>query len=222
MRMKRTNIQHSTPNIQHPMVRIRGWMRRSGKGHGTLWVRLLAVGLLWGGAAQAAIKQEIPPLKPPHEALPASVDREDPLPWFIGAGVVAVLAAIVAWPRAPKQKIVETPAAIANRELRTMDASDPMVVAQVLRRYLIATFPLPGPGATTEEITGILTASTEGDTVLAHEISDFLAACDTAKFAPDLISTPASNAANALTWIEKIEMRRRQASQPQPEAVPQS
>lgn len=214
--------QRPTPNIQRPMARVRGWARRS------VGMITLVVGIFLAAGADAAIKQEIPSLKPPAPTLPASADEKDPLPWFIGAGVLAVLAAIVAWPRAPKQKIIETPAGIAHRELRTLDASDPMVVAQILRRYLIATFPLPGPGATTEEITVTLAESTHGDTVLAHEITDFLAACDTAKFAPDLISTPASNAANALTWIEKIESRRRRAAQAQaqaqsqPEAVAQS
>ena len=136
----------------------------------------------------------------------------NPLPWALGAGAVFFLAVLLFWPRPPKRMVTETAALRAHRDLRTQDCSSPLVVSQILRRYLVAVFPLPGFGATTEEIIEALAESLPDDPVMAQEIADFLVACDTAKFAPDFYATPASNAANALAWIEKIESRRRPAA----------
>jgi hypothetical protein len=185
----------------------------------SLWkiAGLAALVLLSAAAAPAAIKQEIPPLRPPREdPLPASVDRRDPLPWFLAAGAAAVLAAIIAWPRQPKRKIVEPPAARARRELRALATPTPLSVSHVLRHYLVATFPAPGEGVTTEEISAVLAGSMADQPALAAEITDFLAACDAAKFAPVPDASPTNYTENALALIDRVESRNASARAAQP------
>ncbi len=181
-------------------------------------------------AASAAIKQEIPDLKPPREEVSPEYEASTALPWMIVGGMAAALVVFFAWPRQPKRVVVESPAEIARRELRGVTA--PLAVSRVLRRYLLAAFPLPGEGASTEEISECLFTHIPSDPTLAHQVTEFLLACDTEKFAPTggarpelavvaagwaaktgegtpaATAAPTSAAEVALSLIDKMEKRR--------------
>ncbi len=223
----RSKLRPPQSGSELPHSRLRPALR-------TLQFVLVAALLAFVGTASAVIKQEqekpvipaapekqeeIPELRPPREELPPSAESRDLLPWFVGAGVAAILAAIVAWPKPPKKVVEETPAAIAKRQLRVQ--SDPLEVAQILRRYVIAAFPVPGEGVSTEEISDTLFAFIPSDPTLAHQVTEFLLACDAAKFAPikdpGTIARAATGAADlppggaaevATSLIDKIEKRR--------------
>ncbi len=155
-------------------------------------------------STSAAIKAEIPPLRPPREELPANIDRYDPLPWFIVAVAAGLLGAALAWPRTPKRKVVELPADIAFRQIQTLSNPAPAEVSQIFRRYLIAALRLPGQGVTTEEIHDALA----DEQPLATEVTAFLSECDAAKFSP-APPPPANPADTARALITAIERRLR-------------
>lgn len=156
--------------------------------------------------ARAAIKQEIPPLRPPHgELAPSMVQRNPLIPWLLGAACVSFVAVILAWPRQPRLPVIEPPAARASRELRALASPTPEAVSRILRHHLVEVFHLPGEGVTTEEIEIALA----GETELSHRIRDFLARCDAAKFAPHAGPAGSNLVEEAIALIEGTQASRR-------------
>jgi hypothetical protein len=150
-------------------------------------------------AASAAIKQEIPDLKPPREEVALEQETSGVWPWVLAGGLASLLLVFSVWPRPPKRVALESPAAIARRELQGVTA--PQKISHLLRRYVLAAFPLPGEGASTEEISECLFAHIPTDPTLAHQVTEFLLACDTQKFAPSAGASP-ELAALAAGWTE--------------------
>jgi|GEM_PF-3859051 len=167
-------------------------------------VRALLLFLLVGFtlSASAAIKQELPELRPPRDELPPPVSKTSTvLPWLVTAGIAAILIATFGWSRPPKVQVPESPGTRARRDLQK--ATTPQAVAQILRHFLLVYFPLPGEGASTEEISESLYANLPSDPTLAHQVTEFLLACDTEKFAPASAGPGAVAAATAAGWAPK-------------------
>lgn len=165
-------------------------------------------------SASAAIKRDpgpIPELRPPRGEVSASVEKKEDLrPWFIGVGILAVLAAIVAsrpkkLPPAPLPPYVQ-----ARKQLETLDAATatPLAISQVLRSYLLDAFHIPARGATSAELLQWLSAHPRWDTQLAAETEAFLDSCDEAKFAPAPPAEHPATTEKALALIARVEGRR--------------
>ena len=166
-------------------------------------------------SAGAAITKDpgpIPELRPIRDALPplAEEKKRDLLPWFIGAGIFAILAAMVA--SRPKKSGPPPPPAYvtARKELESMSgaAITPLVVSTVLRNYLLSAFHIPARGATTAELLQWLSAHPSWDTQLGNETAALLDACDEAKFAPNPVSQVSTSTERVLALIARIEGRR--------------
>ena len=165
-------------------------------------------------SASAAIKRDpgpIPELRPPRGEVPASVEKKEDLrPWFIGAGILAVLAAILAsrpkkLPPAPLPPYVN-----ARKQLETLDSSTatPLAISKVVRIYLLDAFQIPARGATSAELLQWLSAHPKWDTQLASDTDAFLDSCDEAKFAPAPPPGHPATIEKALALIARIEGRR--------------
>lgn len=166
-------------------------------------------------SAGAAITKDpgpIPELRPIRDALPplAEEKKRDLLPWFIGAGIFAILAAMVA-SRPKKQGPPPPPAYVtARKELEGMSAATatPLAVSTVLRNYMLAAFHIPARGATTAELLQWVSAHPSWDTQLGTETAALLDACDEAKFAPNPAPQDAASTERVLALIARIEGRR--------------
>lgn len=174
---------------------------------------LAAIVLLTVEASAAITKDPgpIPDLRPPRAELPPSVEtKRDLRPWFIGTGIIAVLAAVLASiPR--KQPAAPTPPyVIARRKLDAMGASTPQPdeLVRVLREYLLEAFSIPARGATTAELIHWLSAHPRWDTQLEAETTGILTSCDEAKFSPAPQPPPQLSAEIVLSLISRIEGRR--------------
>ena len=165
-------------------------------------------------SAVAAIKRDpgpIPELRPPRGEVSASVEKKDDFrPWFIGAGILAVLAAFLA-SRPKKLPPPPLPPYVnARKQLESLEAATatPLAISKVLRTYLLDAFQIPARGATSAELLQWLSAHPNWDTQLAADTGAFLDSCDEAKFAP---APPAEHPATidkALALIARIEGRR--------------
>ena len=142
-------------------------------------------------SAHAAIKLDpgpIPELRPMRETLPPAAEQKqrDLLPWFIGTGIIAVLAAMIA-SRPPKLTPPPTPPyTIARRRLEALNGTSatPVAISAIFREYLLDAFHIPARGATAAELIGWLSAHPRWDTKLVCETATLLEACEVAKFSP--------------------------------------
>ena len=165
-------------------------------------------------SASAAIKRDpgpIPELRPPRGEVSASVEKKEDLrPWFIGAGVLAVLAAIFATlpKKVPPPPV--PPYVNARKQLETLDAATatPLAISKVVRNYLLDAFQIPARGATSAELLQWLSAHPKWDTQLASDTGAFLDSCDEAKFAPAPPPGHPATIEKALALIARIEGRR--------------
>ncbi len=172
----------------------------------------LFVAAFSAGAAITKDPGPIPELRPMRDALPplAEEKKRDLLPWFIGAGIFAILAAMVA-SRPKKQGPPPPPAYVtARKELEAMSAATAtqFAISTVLRNYLLAAFHIPARGATTAELLQWLSAHPSWDTQLGNETAALLDACDEAKFSPVPSTKDATSSERVLALIARIEGRR--------------
>jgi hypothetical protein len=192
------------------------------------FAKLAGLGLL-SVAASAAITIDpgpIPELKPPRESpIPPAAEQQktDVLPWFLGAGAIAIISAVVAsWPK-KLPPAPPPPYTIARRELDLLNpnAVSPATVASIVRSYLLNAFHIPARGATPEEIVELLASHSRWDVSVADEVSAFFATHDTVKFSPSppLGQPTAVEAAKSL--IARIEGRRASGVQPATEVQAQ-
>lgn len=174
---------------------------------------LAAIALLTVEASAAITKDPgpIPELRPPRAELPPSVEtKRDLRPWFIGTGIIAVLAAVFA--SIPRKQSPPPPPAyvIARRKLDPLSASAPQPdeLVRVLREYLLEAFNIPARGATTAELIHWLSAHPRWDTHLEVETTGLLNSCDEAKFSPAPQPPPQLSTEIVLSLISRIEGRR--------------
>ena len=162
-----------------------------------LCILFAALLTITSSAAITKAPEPIPDLKPPREApLPPAAEQKktDILPWFLGAGAVAILAAIVAsWPR-KLPPLPPPPYTIARKELEMLNANavSPATVASIVRTYLLDAFRIPARGATADELVEWLAAHPRWDMNFAGEVTEFFATCDAAKFSPGMLSARVS------------------------------
>ncbi len=153
----------------------------------------------------------IPDLRPPRTELPSSVEeKRDLRPWFIGTGIIAVLAAFIA--SIPRKQQSPAPSAfvVARRKLDAIGQSGatPENLMRIFREYLLNAFHIPARGATTAELVHWLSANPRWDTQFEAETAELLDSCDEAKFSPiPPLQAPAS-AERVLSLISHIEKRR--------------
>lgn len=152
--------------------------------------RSLAIGLV-ALPMFAAIKLDpgpIPELRPPREELPPAAERKqrDLLPWFIGTGIIAVVAAVLAARPRKLPPLPTPPYTIARRRLEelTGTTATPVAISAIFREYLLDAFRIPARGATPGELIEWLSAYPRWDTQMTSEASALLEACDVAKFSP--------------------------------------
>ena len=139
--------------------------------------------------AFGAIKSEpIPDLRPPRPEIPATVEKDNRLPWLLGGVGLAVVAVLLCWPRRKPAVAAPPPFDVAQRELAALRANGslatPAAVSAIVRRYAVAAFDLPGSGVTAEEVASELVVRRSCPSELANAAWQFLAECDVAKFAP--------------------------------------
>ncbi len=133
-----------------------------------------------------------------------------PLPWFLGAGLLAAALLLVWWIRRgraaaavppppvyvpPHERALRALGALLDQRLPQQGAVEPYFVqlSEILRRYLEDRFGLRAPEQTTEEFLAQVTSTAEGRRAVdeAHRelLRDFLTRADLVKFAcatPDL------------------------------------
>jgi hypothetical protein len=146
---------------------------------------------------------------------------------FAALAALALLVLLVLRLSRPKPETIVPPEVLARRDLEALrgfeENGDLLVkVSGILRHYVTFACGLPAGEFTTTEICRAVETQPAFRTDLAGALSHFLRECDERKFAP---APPASNlgaVATALGLLEKIEQRRRQASNPVPPIVPHS
>lgn len=189
-------------------------------------VALSALALLTVDGLAAITKDPgpIPELRPPRTELPPSVEKKRDLrPWFIGTGIVAVLAAVLA--SIPRRQSPPPPPAyvVARRKLDALGTSGvkPDESVRIFRNYLLEAFNIPARGATNDELLHWLSAHPRWDTQLAAETSALLDSCEEAKFSPAPPPEPPTSAEGVLSLISRIEGRRALTGGVTQNAVPQ-
>lgn len=171
----------------------------------------LAVLTLQCSAAITKDPGPIPELRPPRTELPPSVEtKRDLRPWFIGTGIIAVLAAVLASIPRKQSPPPPPPYVIARRKLDAMSAStaQPDELVRILREYLLDAFNIPARGATTAELIHWLSAHPRWDTQLEAETTGLLDSCEEAKFSPAPPPQPPISTGGVLALISRIEGRR--------------
>jgi hypothetical protein len=133
----------------------------------------------------AAIKTEdIPDLKSPQGRMPDEFEKRSYLPWLFGGACVTGAIALLLWQRKPVPAPTETPYARAVRELNALRDPEPVVIGDILRRYITETFPNPGPGQTFEELATLLAHDPRWSPALRERLRLLIDPLEIAKFAP--------------------------------------
>jgi hypothetical protein len=162
----------------------------------------------------AADTNALPALAPPYSELPPSFWERHEMTIIVGGfALLAVFFLFLrVWLR-PEAPVIAPPEILARRTLEKLQAQpeDGKVlseISQVLRRYLVAAFALPGDEMTTAEFCAALAADEKMGAELAQTISSFLRECDTRKFSPANSPAPFGGAEHALKIISQAENRR--------------
>ena len=194
-----------------------GWLRKAAAGCRSpqpIGLRAL-VAVILTLSASAAIKLDpgpIPELRPPREELPPAAERKqrDLLPWFIGTGIIAVIAAALAARPRKLPPLPTPPYTIARRRLEELTGitATPVAISAILRDYLLDAFRIPARGATPGELIGWLSAHPRWDTQMSSEASALLEACDVAKFSPTPPENHPVEVEQTRTLIARIEGKR--------------
>lgn len=80
-------------------------------------------------------------------------------------------------------------------------------ISQIFRRYVGAVFGFPAGEMTTAEFSAALAADPKAGPPVAEVLTNFLSACDKAKFTARNVAPPLNAAGRALQLIEQIESR---------------
>jgi len=174
---------------------------------------LLATTLSLPGTTSNA-PDAIPPLRPPHAEIPATIWDQYSL-WVVLLGVLllALVCAAVWFLTRPKPPEIVPPEVQARKALEPLrqqpeDGALLSRVSQVLRHYVAAAFNLPPGEFTTTEFCRALAAHAQIGPDLAAELSDFLRLCDHDKFSPPAPVPPLNAVAQALKQIDLAQARR--------------
>jgi hypothetical protein len=159
----------------------------------------------------AADTNALPALAPPYGELPPSFWERHEMAIIVGGfALLAVFFLFLrVWLR-PEAPVIVPPEILARQALEKLQAQpeDGKVlseISQVLRRYLVATFALPGDEMTTAEFCAALAADEKMSAELAQTISNFLRECDARKFSPAKSSAQINAAQHALGIVAQIE-----------------
>ena len=179
--------------------------------------RLLALALLllFTLPASAAIKLApgpIPELRPLRETLPPAAESKpiDMLPWFIAAGIVAVVAAVFASHPRKLPPPPTPPYAIVRRRLQGLcgTSATPAALSAIFRDYLLDTFHIPARGATPRELIDWLSAHPRWDSQFSEEAAALLEAYEAAKFSPIPPDDHPEAIEHMRAFLARIERRR--------------
>jgi hypothetical protein len=179
-----------------------------------IWKCILIALALLTDCGTAAITKDpgpIPELRPPRSELAPNVETKPDLrPWFIGTGIIAVLAAVLASIPRRQTPPPPPPYVVARKKLDTLGGTGANAdeLIRVFRDYLLDAFNIPARGATTAELLHWLSAHPRWDTQLEPETTALLDSCDEAKFSP--VPPPQSpiSTEGVLALISRIEGRR--------------
>ena len=139
--------------------------------------------LLGNMDGRAAIKTEIPELRPPKGMLEEVPQEARKWPW-IAAGVCFIGAIALLWPRKRKVLASESPHARAQRELRALRGPTAEGLGDILRRYMVATFAVPGPGQTFEELEAFIAQDPRWTPERQERLRRLVDPLEFARFAP--------------------------------------
>jgi hypothetical protein len=185
---------------------------------GTLRI-LLAILALTALPAFGAIKKEgdpsavaqgpIPELKPPQGVLPEEPAQRNWWAWVIAGACFAAAAAIL-WPRRATPVAKELPFVRATRELQRHRHPDPVLLGAILREYFVASFPVPGPGQTFQEMAAHLAAHPRTTPAIQARFTRMADPLEIAKFAPHATPQDMERLRDeALEWLVEAEEIRR-------------
>ena len=157
--------------------------------------------------------EQIPPLAPPHPAIPPGFwEMHGTLVLVLGVAVLATLV-MGAWfllrPRPTLPLAADAHARQSLEPLRdkTEDGQVLSRVSQATRRYFSEAFGLGAGEMTTSELAASLAREPAGTPELATSVSGFLRACDERKFKPGATPEPLQAVSKALGLIEEGEKR---------------
>lgn len=194
-------------NAQNHMANASAWK---------VW-RLLAIALLFLFTlpAPAAIKlapAPIPELRPLRETLPPAAESKpiDMLPWFIAAGIVAVVAAILTSLPRKLPPPPTPPYAIVRRRLQGLcgTSATPAALSAIFRDYLLDAYHVPARGSTPGELIDWLSAHPRWDNQLSEEATVLLEAYEVAKFSPIPPTDHPEAIEQMRSLLSRIERRR--------------
>ncbi len=173
---------------------------------------LLTPCALWA-ATNPPTEEIIPPLRPPRPLLAPGTWEEHGLAIVVVSVLLVLLLGLVVWFLTRPRPVPEVPpAARARNDLRSLAtaADQPQTlsrISQILRRYFAETFAL----STDEMTTAEFRASTRDHAGIGSElglaVNDFLAHCDTLKFAPEMPKSSPDTVDRALKLIDQAEAR---------------
>ena len=133
--------------------------------------------------ASGAIKSEIPELRGPKGMLEEVAQQPPKWPW-VAAGMCFLGAIVVLWPRRRKAPVAESPYAQAQRELRALRRPTAVELADILRRYMVATFAVSGPGQTFEELAAFIAGDPRWTAERQERLRRLVDPLEVARFAP--------------------------------------
>jgi hypothetical protein len=165
--------------------------------------RFLCPGLLL-----AAVREPLPPLRPPRGELPPSFwETYGWLTWLAVAALAIMGGCVWVWlrSRAKHELGAVDSLAIARAKLAALPGpgADPALVSQIVRWAILERFRLPWMEYTTEEFQAVIQENHWLSPELAGELRRWLADCDRARFAA---AAPAASALSArgLRLLEQI------------------
>jgi hypothetical protein len=169
---------------------------------------------LAAAADSAPDTNDIPPLRPPLEAIPPGT-WELYGTWIILGSIAAllVLALVVRWLLRPRPVIPLPPELCARQTLEPLrgPARDPVVLVKIsraVRAYFTGAFHLPPDEQTTTEFARILQGTPDIGPDLATTATGFLRRLDEKKFAPEDRHADWDPATEGLQLVEAAESRR--------------
>jgi hypothetical protein len=174
--------------------------------------------MIWGSASLGAadtnsLVDEIPPLRPPRQEVPATYWEQHRAPIIAGAVVGVMLMGGLVWVLTrPRADVIEPPEVTARNALsRLKDKTEDGVlisrVSQIVRHYVTARFGLPMVEYTTTDFCKELDSNEKTGPELAGKMADFLRSCDEHKFAPRAPVARGGWVTEALKLIEAAEAR---------------